>query len=522
MIKAIIVDDERIIRFGIASMISWNKLGIEFSGEASSGEEGLELFKKTMPDIVITDIRMSGMNGLEMITRIKQIKPEVKFVILSGYPDFSYAKEAIQLGASDYLLKSDLMPEDIESILQRMIEEIQESEGISSVSKTIEIPVETMLSELCQGIRVLSNTDISTSESALFDGGYCCLCIGIKKDGDEEQPEVRKKTLVKIEERIKSVLFGYNIMTCLLGDVLIVLVFSEISKQTEMKGLVDEWIRMMKNRGETLITVGKSRFNKGIDQIKVCYDQACLAYNKRMFAGIGKLIEYQELTANESERKRAGEISVDYELSKIEKYVEYSDSAKLLNCLDLLFEQLKQQENYDMVHMVCMELIVLLNKCASEHYSEEVMFERKQSIYQKYRSMEEISEIGSWMKQEFFGILRKNGDRASGSKYVVGDVQKYIEENYASDLTLLQLSEMVHLNKNYLGNLFRKETGQSINDYIIEIRMEKAKELLLHTQLTAKMIAERVGYEDERYFYKVFKKRTGYTAMDFVKKFKTM
>lgn len=101
MIKVLIVDDERIIRFGITSMIRWNDLGIELVGEASNGEEGLQLFCETTPDIVITDIRMSGMDGIEMMTRIKQIKPEVKFAILSGYQDFSYAKEAIHLGVSD-------------------------------------------------------------------------------------------------------------------------------------------------------------------------------------------------------------------------------------------------------------------------------------------------------------------------------------------------------------------------------------------------------------------------------------
>lgn len=520
MIKVLIVDDERIIRFGITSMIRWSELGIELVGEASNGEEGLQLFKETTPDIVITDIRMSGMDGIEMMTRIKQIKPEVKFAILSGYQDFSYAKEAIHLGASDYLLKSDLMPEDIEAILQRMIGEIQGANAASDTASTATgINIRNMLGELCHGIRILSNSDISAQDAALFDGGYCCLCIGVKKGSFERQGDQTKPLLTELKERIKGVLSSYDVMTCLSGDLLVALVFGSIPRQTEMKTLIAEWIQLLKSQGEAVITVGKSRFHQGIGQIQVCYEQACLANNRRLFDGCGKLIEYHE-SADGDHRKKEGETPVDFDLSKIEKYVEYFDAVKLQNYLELLFQQLKQQQNYDMVHMVCMEMIVLLNKCANYYFPEEVMFERKQRIYQEYRSMEELNEIACWMKQEFLSILSEKAGRASGSKRVISDVQKYIKENYASDLTLLQLSELVHLNKNYLGNLFRKETGQSINEYIIEIRIDKAKDLLLHTQLTAKSIAEKVGYEDERYFYKVFKRTTGYTAMDFVKNFK--
>lgn len=521
MIKVLIVDDERIIRFGIASMVHWSELGVELVGEASNGEEGLHLFKETMPDIVFTDIRMSGMDGIEMMTRIKQIKPEVKFAILSGYPDFSYAKEAMRLGASDYLLKSDLMPEDIEAILQRMIEEIQDAKAASDKTSTAAgINIENILEELCRGIRILRNTDISARDAALFDDGYCCLCIGAKKGGLERQGEQTKLLLTELKDRVKGTLLNYNVMTCLSGDLVVALVFGSFARQTEIKALIADWIELLKSQGEAVITVGKSHFHQGIGQIQVCYEQACLAYNRCLFDGCGKLIEYHETAADGAYRKKESEISVDFDLRKIEKYVEYSDSVKLQNYFDLLFEQLKQQQNYDMVHMVCMELIVLLNKCAGYYFPEEVMFERKQRIYQEFRSMEELNEIASWLKREFLSVLREKEGRASGSKGIISDVQKYIKENYASDITLIQLSELVHLNKNYLGNLFRKETGQSINEYIIEIRMAEAKELLLHTQLTAKTIAEKVGYEDERYFYKIFKKTTGYTAKDFVKNFK--
>lgn len=521
MIKVLIVDDERIIRFGITSMIRWNDLGIELVGEASNGEEGLQLFCETTPDIVITDIRMSGMDGIEMMTRIKQIKPEVKFAILSGYQDFSYAKEAIHLGVSDYLLKSDLMPEDIEAILKRMIREIQGADAASGrTSAASGINIKNMLGELCHGIRILSNPDLSAQDAALFDCGYCCLCIGVKKDSFERRGEQTKPLLSELQDQVKEILINYNVMTCLSGDFLEVLVFGSIPRQTEMKDRIAKWIQLLKSQEVAVITVGKSRFHQGIGQIQACYDQACLANNRRLFDGCGKLIEYHESASGDEHRKREGETPVDFDLSKIEKYVEYDDSVKLQNYLEVLFEQLKQQQNYDMVHMVCMEMIVLLNKCADYYFPEEVMFERKQRIYQEYRSKEELNEIACWMKQEFLSILREKAGRTSGSKRVISDVQKYINENYSSDITLLQLSELVHLNKNYLGNLFRKETGQSISEYVIEIRMAKAKELLLHTQLTAKSIAEKVGYEDERYFYKVFKRTTGYTAKDFVKNFK--
>lgn len=520
MIKVLIVDDERIIRFGITSMIHWSKLGVELVGQAASGEEGLRLFKENMPDIVLTDIRMSEMDGIEMMTQIKQIKPDVKFAILSGYPDFSYAKQAIDLGASAYLLKSDLMPDDIEEILQRMIREIQEQRAASKMAlEAAVVHVEDILGELCLGSRVLRKTDISAREADLFDGGYRGLCIGVKRTSLKKRGTKIKLLLAELKESVKNTLSDYDVMTCQSGEMLIALVFGDARKQAKIKAIIEEWIQLMSSRTETAITVGISGFHRGIGQIHSCYEQACLANNKSLLDENGVLTEFREMAQDSLRREDEG-ANAEFDLSRIEKYFKYSDAARLSYDLDQIFEGLKEQQNYDKAHVVCIELVVLLNKCIGNYYPEEEMFEQKQKVYQEYQSMDDLDEIAGWMKRQFLRLLEERTDTTSGSRKTVRDVQKYIKENYADDITITQLSEMVHLNKSYLGNLFARETGQSINEYIIQVRMEKAKELLLNTPLTAKSVAEKVGYEDERYFYKVFKKATGYTAKEFAKKFK--
>ena len=156
MLKVMIVDDERIIRYGIVSMVHWEKLGLKLVGEASEGREGYELFLKKRPNIVITDLKMPGLNGLEMIRKIKELDDNIKFIILSGYEDFSYAKEAIHLGVSEYLLKSDLMPEDIEQILFKIVQEIKEYDIRSSADTgESEVDLSGLLEGWCQGSCVI-------------------------------------------------------------------------------------------------------------------------------------------------------------------------------------------------------------------------------------------------------------------------------------------------------------------------------------------------------------------------------
>ncbi|UUZ90510.1 response regulator [Paenibacillus sp. P25] len=136
MLRVVIVEDEYIVRYGIRSMIDWEKVGLAVIGEASNGQEALELIVQEPPDILITDIKMPVMDGLALIAEVRKFSPHMKILILSNLEDFQYAKEAIRYGVSEYLIKSDMMPRDFEEALMKVKEAIEEASSISGEKRS--------------------------------------------------------------------------------------------------------------------------------------------------------------------------------------------------------------------------------------------------------------------------------------------------------------------------------------------------------------------------------------------------
>lgn len=241
MLKVMIADDERIIRYGIISMVHWEKLGLELVGEASEGEEGYKLFLEKRPDIVITDLKMPGLDGIELVRKIKETDGNVKFVILSGYEDFSYAKEAIHLGVSEYLLKSDLMPEDIERILKKIIREIEESGTVGKKKETeTQTDVPRLMEELCQGACVLPKAFPEELAEACRKG-YCCLCIGAMEA--EKKNAGLSRNMIK--EQIKKLVPKFQIYLFQCGNYLGAVVFYEIEEETQLNAALEHCIMEM-------------------------------------------------------------------------------------------------------------------------------------------------------------------------------------------------------------------------------------------------------------------------------------
>ena len=188
-----------------------------------------------------------------------------------------------------------------------------------------------------------------------------------------------------------------------------------------------------------------------------------------------------------------------------------------METIEEIFATLQQRKSCEELKFVSMDLLLILNKIAAKVKDIDETFLWKKDVYEQYSRLELVEDIKDWFVEKFMELLQCQRELLERTVDVVEYIENYVKENYDKKLTLQMLSEEVNLNKNYLSQMFKKKTGKNIGSYITEIKIERAKELMDHTTLKANMIAERVGYDDERYFYKVFKAYTGITTTEYMK-----
>ncbi len=510
MLKVMIVDDERIIRYGIVSMVHWEKLGLKLVGEASEGREGYELFLKKRPNIVITDLKMPGLNGLEMIRKIKELDDNIKFIILSGYEDFSYAKEAIHLGVSEYLLKSDLMPEDIEQILFKIVQEIKEYDIRSSADTgESEVDLSGLLEGWCQGSCVIPEA-LPEEVKRELSVGFCCLCIGIRKKLEESIKNDIGMQHGEIKRRMKQYMPDYKTYLFRWGSQTGAMVVCKAEEEAEVNNSLKNYILEMEKLGY-VVTIGRSPHQTQLEKAYEMFQKAFISYEERAFYGYGKVIKVTRKISDYSRDK------YQYPVSTIEKLAEYDKKEEMSEMIEEIFDTLQQRKNSEELKFVSMDLLLILNKIAAKVKNLDETFLWKKDIYEQYSRLELVDDIKNWFIEKFTELLQCRRELVERTVDVVEYIENYIKKNYEKKLTLQELSEEVHLNKNYLSQMFKKKTGKNIGNYITEVKIEYAKELMDNTTLKVNTIAEKVGYDDERYFYKVFKAYTGITTTEYMK-----
>lgn len=533
MIGVLIVDDEMIIRYGIKSMIDWKKLGMIVVGDAANGKEALELFNAHKPDIVITDIKMPIMDGIELIRHIRKENSDTKIIILSCLQDFAHAKEAIRLGASEYLVKSDMMPSDIEEVLVTVKETIdiektkQEHANVSRMNAVnLEIRKENFLWDMVQGAVTSNEEAMSALEILGLDYlkyGIYVLVAGIDyyEQVIGKLNEQQKKGLMqKILNIAKKVILDSpscdgDVFPGNPGEVVVFLSFKQDRSAREIYDILyvtgESIIRLNKAETDCSISVGLSNFTNKILDIKEGYSQALTAYKNKIFCGCGRVISYQEVQNAENLRGKA-----QINFKELQENV-YSLKRDAVNCkLDAVFDKIIENKDFEGANLLSMELVFILNTIYSDacRDSEEV-FNKKKEYYDQVKHLETLEDIRNWFKQSFKQIIDYVSAVYNDDKNIIAKAVNFANSNFNRDISLQTISDHVHLSKNYFVNLFKKETGESFIKYLTKVRVEKAKALLRSSDTKTNEVAQQVGIEDPRYFTKVFKKVSGFTPTEY-------
>lgn len=530
MLKVFLAEDEFIIREGIKNNIDWQAHGYEFCGEASDGELAFPLIQKTRPDILITDIKMPFVDGLALSRLVKKELPETEIIILSGYEEFDYAKEAIQIGVARYLLKpvnGETLLQEIDSVAEIILGKQKEKEIREKYQKEME---ENSLRDQMDLFQHLVTGDCSMEELLsvadkldlkIMAPWYSIVLLKIQSM--KHDYEEYSGSIVVVDERIAKLAEPEHVLIfdrALEGRAFLFKADSEdelLAYQKEYLGDVKEVLSSYMNLryfGGIGTPVNRLR------EIPASFEDASHAFAHRYLVAESCILDssllMQEGAAEQEDFRISAVNPEQIDRTKMQEFLRTGDLDEVVYFVDEFFGKLdggamKSRIFRQYITMDAYFSIVDFLKGLGLQKDEIEAPDQDSSILQDEKSaMDYIVRI-----MEKALVLR---EKKASSRYedVVSEVIHYIEDNYAQEeLSLNLLASHVNFSPNHLSMIFSQQTGQTLIRYLTDYRMNRAKELLRCSSKKSSVISMEVGYKDPHYFSYLFKKTQGMTPTQY-------
>lgn len=493
MKKVMIVEDEEWILQGIQSIVHWEELGLSLIHMAHDGLEALELWKKEPVDIIITDIEMPEMSGLELLKEIRVMDEHVRFIILTGFDEFEYAREAIRLEVEDYILKP-INEEELENKLKEAVLRLEELE-----KKKIQY-----IDEKTEWLQFLSG------KTAAEDRARQCGRLKLSADGGPIWAAVMKWSTGSVKEnRITDMIIALNKeqeglrIVHLPPDSLLMLLTGRKDAQE-----VKEYFQMLQNRIESqfdlLTFVGIGTVFYDYRDLPESYQQARRLQKYLVVEGYGSCLNEADIQTRKSE-----DITID--AAQLGKLILKKENEGALGYIeDLFINNVKTGVSIDSIYQMALRIAMLLQEIKKEYKLDNLstLHDLPELLENVYRA-DDIFEIKALFISEVNEIIRYMHEENSQYTPVVRQILEEVQKNYREDMNLKTLAYKYHMNASYLGQIFQKEVGCSFTQYLSSKKIEIAKDLILNTNMKINDIAKEVGYPDTSYFYRKFKQHYG-------------
>lgn len=510
--KILIVEDEVNSREGLADLLL--KISSEYivCGKASDGEQGVSLARELEPDLIIADIEMPKLNGLEMIEKIKETGANPLFIILSGYSDFKYAQRGIKLGIAEYLLKPITY-----SALKNMMEEVSDKLSIkkAALSKIQSgIPDEEILKEILIGKGKSSEDAYKTIEARIKKDENMFLINCYLKEQYRDKDNI-------ILSKFNGFANYYGIKTCFCSNI------KECNYITALIGIgasYDDIIKMLKynfmfSLGEcgfkevpvSLIKLDNlSHINNSLNELKVLSRWSVVLGSKEIISDA--LIK--KLKAEKCIYPRDIEAEAQQAMNNNDyKKLMDANGKLVLFFKDKIYDPASVLEVYSQYVFSIISHLAVITGGYNISYGE-FKYEDVVELIKNSCTLEELEEILNRLTEKLF---RQGDDKSIMYSLPIRKTMNYIKEYYVGKLSLEEIAAKMNLTPEYLSRLFTKEVGKSFSDYIKEYRIDKARKLLLNEKVKIYEVAEKVGYNDPKYFCKIFKEITGMSPKEYMK-----
>lgn len=534
-IKVFLVEDEMVIRRGIKNSIDWEKEGYIFCGEASDGELAYPMIIKEKPDILITDIRMPFMDGLELCKLVKKELPNIKILILSGYDEFDYAKEAIRLGVTEYLLKPISSGKLLEA-LNGVSESIRrEKEDKDLVRKYMEEMRENTEHEKQKFFEQMIAGNLSMADALetgkkyemnLSAGMYNLLLfrftLGEENRKSGELLGEAEYAIEKLTERLEYV---FEFQRGVEGWAFLLMADNEEQMSERVKELSKDLEEIMKNYSTIAYFGGIGQPVARLRELEESFREAERALAARFTMELNRIISVEDIrmaqnvdTLDDIEITSFGEI--EKTRTMLEKFLNNGAEDEIDEFVDVYINELSEENLKSVLmrqYIIMDAYIVMMSFCEKIEGIEGEMQAQSEELKNSMKTIQTLEEIKNYIRMLLKKIIGVR-DTISGRRYsdIIEIAKDQIRKTYMSDeISLNTIAAEVGMSPSYFSSIFSKEMGKTFVEYLTEIRMDRAKELLMCSSMKTSEIGYEVGYKDPHYFSYIFKKTQNCTPKEF-------
>lgn len=523
MRNAMIVDDEILSVRMLSQIIDWEKYGIRICALAEDGVEALELFEKHRPDIILTDIRMPRMDGLEFVQRVKAQRPETEFILISGYADFSYVKKAMEMGCSNYILKP-VDEAELEAAVQSLMDKIDKKE------RQEEILVENQRMKVRRQLSRYMRTGSGQPEALrlmgqLPEGLSVFRLAGIMIEENSINDHVEHASRLSGEmETLETRLEAYlnRRRPCLLLDYeegcWTVMLSAErkaaSAKEVSPASWAEEVCAYFQEEFKMSVRVCFTLPYEGIDGLPAAFMRLSNLERFSFYVGEAPVLGY----GYNCEENEFDQLDILDRTKVIGQAISTRDITAAKKILGEVLE-LSIHLNPASLHLVyefCYNVVCSIrDQFTREERLEKMNLPVMKMSYLDVSEIATVSELGQFMDEVLDCLAGEETGHSASYGRMVREGILYLEKHFDSNISLDSMCASLAVSKNYFCYLFKRETGENIWSYLTQIRLKRSKELLLTTDYKSYEIAYMVGYDNPSYFSRLFKKCTGQTPNEY-------
>lgn len=518
MYKILIVDDEQFIREGLKKIIDWDEHGIEIVGEASNGKEALEAINELKPELLLTDIQMPVMNGLNLIKAVRENCLKTKIIIISGYDDFQYVKEALKYGVENYIIKP-INKEELSATLIGAVEKLQRESYDRIKSRENEFVIRDSIFYRLVTNRI-NKRELEEKSSLLGieakDIFFTVAIIkALSREGNFNSAAISDINLLgfalaNIVNETISEQFNCNVFIDLNGDTVIIFHSdSTLGIRDKIETLLEKCIKIINKLLQVDVFIAIGNAEENIEAVHLSNKSAQDLLQYFVIFPRNYILSNEK---SESESKKRHEICV-IDQNRLKSLILAHKKDEIICYFDLFNENLIKSTGITLEHLNAFTVEVLacfINTIKVAFTETEEVLQSHEKLFSSLLEQKRLDGLVTSAKNAALELADEIRQEKETPKTVIDQMIEYVKSNYFNhDLSLKTLSCKFNFATPYLGQLLKKRTGKLFSDYLNGIRIEYAKELLLSTNMNANEISEKVGYSDPNYFYRVFKKSTG-------------
>lgn len=518
MIRAIVVDDEDVIRDSLREFIDWNRLGIHSVSCASDGLEAITLSRQIKPDIIISDIRMPRLSGIAFVEELRNLLPNCKIIFISGYSDKEYLKSAIQLKAISFVEKPINLCE-ITAAVQKAVEEVRNESLLGTLMHKNRVLCQELAIQLCNPVQQLESVTrrlMNVDHNFLACNLYCTLIFRFAiYQLPQDYTSMDNERLILLQSVFDSYFQGC--LTVPVDNSRIIMHISDPCTTNEevfkksISNCMAEFRLNLNPSVKVFTAVGISV--TGLNNIHLSYGTALTAEQQLFYTGFDTLVFYQSKLLSKDY------YVYDHQLaSTFDSALRQGNKQLAFQLTSLITASIQQRPNthVDYVKNIFFKLSQKLSDIAFERGMNQ---SDNQEDFRKYlwkliSEKETLNDLYNEFQERltsYFNCLSS----IAGNKSV-SEITQYIQKHFScSDLSIGKISDAVHLTESHICHIFKQATGKTLNQFITEYRIDKAKELLRNKQAKLVEIADAVGYTDANYFTRTFKKLVGITPSEY-------